>query len=196
MGHFHFPCFLFFDQLASLQHICVLLEYLCLNWEVQLKLFLTSSLIREAGRKRMFLLWREKKKADNSFILTGKGKFKLALPRTRKLMTLFPFESHWPKYEDEHIPWWQPFSHRCTKKKNIPAENLTDNKSFQILLMSTDASAVYQRKIGNHKNPHSIHPSFNLPPHIHDFFLKHSDSRQNILSWNRLTFRQENLSVF
>lgn len=66
--------------------------------------FFTSVLIRETGRKRnrIFPIKRKKTiKAEHSFILTGKRRLKLKLLRTRKLMTLFLFEVHWPKYQDE-----------------------------------------------------------------------------------------------
>jgi len=49
--------------------------------------------------------YEKKRKAVHSFILTGKERLKLTLPRTRKLMTLFLFEVHWPKYQDEYILW-------------------------------------------------------------------------------------------
>lgn len=62
------------------------------------------------------------------------------------------------------------------QKKNILAGNLTDNKSFQILLMSTDASAVYQCKLGSHKTHMVLILVLIFLQTFDDFFLKHSDA--------------------
>lgn len=153
MERFHFPCFLSWAAHLSAQHLCLARVPLSpLSWEVQLKLFLNFVLIRAAGRKRNRIFPLRRKKAENSFILTGKGRLKHALPRTRKLITLFLFEVHCPKYQDKHIPWWQHLSHSCTKKKNTPAGKLSDTKSCQIVLMSTDALTLYPAKSGRHKS--------------------------------------------
>lgn len=132
-GHFQFPCF-FLGHLVSLWHICVSPRdraedyfYFCTNqgnWNEE---------------KEYFPIRREKKKkAEQSFILTGKGRLKLTLLRTRKLMTPFLFEVHWPKYQNEQTLWWQSLTHSCP--------NLNRNKPLQIYLMLTDDTSVYQLK--------------------------------------------------
>lgn len=78
--------------------------FLCLL-ETELKLIFTSVLIRETGRKRNRILpIRRKKKLNTPSFWQERGDSNLHC-WTRKLMTLFLFEVHWPKYQDEQTFW-------------------------------------------------------------------------------------------